>query len=178
MALDSANGFGANAMDFAKRFHRGAYLKGAVAAASLLLIAAAAASIYQQNRPLPEESAEAVVEKFYERISQAKIRGGTLLIRDAFKLVDAERSRLSETRFVQVVEKYPPGFRVNVVDSEIVERHAKVTVEYELSSMFGDSFTVRNVIPLNVDEETNTWKIDFTGETDSLDLAAARASQQ
>ena len=165
-------------MDFAKGLHRRVYLMGAVAAASLLLIAATVVGIYGQTGPLPEESAGSVVEKFYERISQAKIRGGTLLIRDAFKLVDAERSRLSEAKFVEVIQKYPSGFMVTVTGTQIVERHAEVTIEYELSSMFGDSFTVRNVIPLNVDEETNTWKIDFTGETDTQDLAAARASQQ
>ena len=165
-------------MDFPKGTRRRAYLAGAVAAASLLLIAATVVGVYEQNRPLPDEPAGAVVEKFYERISQAKIRGGTLLIRDAFKLVDSERSMISEAKFVEVVQKYPSGFQVAVIETQIVERHAEVTIEYELSSMFGDSFTVRNTIPLNVDEATDTWKIDFTGETDTQDLAAVKASQQ
>ncbi len=165
-------------MDFPKGTRRRAYLAGAVAAASLLLIAATVVGVYEQNRPLPDEPAGAVVEKFYEHISQAKIRGGTLLIREAFKLVDAERSVISEANFVEVVQKYPPGFQVAVVETEIIERHAEVVIEYELSSMFGDSFAVRNTIHLNVDEATDTWKIDFTGESDSQDLAAVKASQQ
>lgn len=178
MAPDSANGFGANEMIFARGSRRRVYFTGAVAAASLLLVAATVVGIYEQDGPLPEESAGSVVEKFYEQISQAKVRGGTLLIREAFKLVDAKRSALSEARFVQVVQQYPPGFRVSVVNTEIVERHADVTIEYEVSSMFGDSFTVLNVVPLNVDEATNSWKIDFTGETDSQDLAAVKAALQ
>lgn len=165
-------------MDFAKGSRHRGYLTGAVAGAALLLIAATVVGIYEQDRPLPEESARSVVEKFYEQISQAKVRGGTLLIREAFKLVDAKRSALSEARFVQVVQQYPPGFRVSVVNTEIVERHAAVTIEYEVSSMFGDSFTVLNVVPLNVDEATNSWKIDFTGETDSQDLAAVKGALQ
>lgn len=165
-------------MNFAKGSRRRVWLTGAVAVASLLLVAATVVGIYDLDRPLPEESAGVVVEKFYERISQAKIRGGTLLIREAFKLVDAERSMVSEAKFVQVVQQYPPGFRVKVVDTEIVERHADVTIEYEVSSMFGDSFTVRNVVPLNVDEATGSWKIDFTGETDSQDLASVKEALQ
>jgi len=166
-------------MDFAKKSpRRRLYLVGGIAAASVLLVAATVFGVYEEVRPLPAEPAETVVEKFYEQISLAKIRGGTLLIREAYKLVDSERSRVSEARFVDVVQKYPSGFKVTVVGAEIVERHADVTVEYEVGSMFGDNFTIRNVIPLNVDEATNSWKIDFTGETDGQDLAAARASQQ
>lgn len=165
-------------MAFLKGSRHKQYIAGAVAAAGVLLIAATVYGVYEANRPLPAETAESVVAKFYERISQARIRGGTLLIRDAYKLVDSRRSRITEARFVEVVQKYPTGFEVAVVEATVVERHADVTVEYELSSMFGDSFTVRNVIPLNIDEETNTWKIDFTGETDSQNLAATRAKQQ
>lgn len=165
-------------MDFAKGSRRRLYFAGGIAAVSVLLIAATVIGVYEANRPLPVESAGTVVEKFYERISQARIRGGTLLIRDAYKLIDSQRTRISEARFVEVVQKYPTGFKVAVVETKIAERHADVTVEYELSSMFGDSFMVRNVIPLNVDEATGAWKIDFTGETDSQDLAAMRVPQQ
>jgi hypothetical protein len=163
-------------MSFAKGLLGGRFRTSALAGAALLLIAVALIAAYQADKPLPEVTAEAVVETFYEHISQAQIRGGTLPIREAFKLVDSERSRLSEARFIEVVQKYPSGFRVAIVGAEIVERHAEVTVEYEVSSMFGGGFTVRNVIPLNVDEATNTWKVDFTGETDSQDLAATQDS--
>jgi hypothetical protein len=44
--------------------------------------------------------------------------------------------------------------------------------------MFGNSYTVSNVIALNVDDATNTWKVDFTGETDSQDLAAVKEAAQ
>jgi hypothetical protein len=165
-------------MGFAKDHRRRLHLTGAVALASALLIAATVIGVYEENRPPPEVPPETVVQKFYEQISQAKIRGGTLLIREAYKLIDSERSNLSEARFVEIVQKYPSGFKVDVVDAEVAERHATVTVQYEVGSMFGNSFTVRNVVPVNVDEATNTWKIDFTGETDSQDLAAAKASLQ
>lgn len=160
------------------RFSRTLFRKTTLAVALLVVIGASAIVVIESNKPLPSETAEAVTEKFYEYISQARIRGGTLLIREAYKLVDSERSRLSEARFIEIVQKYPSGFRVEVVNAEVVERHAEVTVEYQLGSMFGDGFTVSNVIALNVDEATNTWKLDFTGETDSQDLAAVKEAAQ
>ncbi len=156
------------------RFSKTLFRKTTLAVALLVVIGASAIIVIESNKPLPSEPAEAVTEKFYEYISQARIRGGTLLIREAYKLIDNERSRLSEARFIEIVQKYPSGFRVEVVNAEVVERHAEVTVEYQLASMFGDGFTVSNVIALNVDEATNTWKLDFTGETDAQDLAAVK----
>ncbi len=160
------------------KFSRGLFRKTTLAVAALVVIAASAIVVIESNKPLPSESAEAVAEKFYEYISQARIRGGTLLIREAYKLIDNERSRLSEAKFIEIVQKYPSGFRVEIVNAEVVERHAEVTVEYQLASMFGDGFTVSNVISLNVDDATNTWKLDFTGETDSQDLAAVKEAAQ
>ncbi len=126
--------------------------------------------------PLPEETADLVVKKFYDHISEARLRGGTLLIREAYKLVDAEHSRISEVKFVQIVQKYPTGLVVEIVKTEVVERHAEVTIRYRVASSFGQGFTVRNVVGLNIDEATNTWRIDFTGENDSQDPAAIKAA--
>lgn len=163
-------------MKFVKGFLGRKYRSSAMAAAALVLIGTPVIVGYERNPPLPDERVEAVVEKFYEQISQARLRGGTLLLREAYKLVDSKRSRVSEARFVDVVQKYPPGFTVTVVKAEVVEQHADVTIEYRVASMFGEGFKVRNVIALNVDEATNTWKVDFTGETDSQDLDAVKAS--
>ena len=131
----------------------------------------------ESSQPLPEEKAETVVEKFYEYISEAKIRGGNLLIREAYKLTSAKKSRLSQPKFVEIVNKYPTGFKVKVVDGKITDRHADVTIEYMMASMFGKAYAVRTVIPLNVDEESNTWKIDFTGETDGQNLATMQSTE-
>jgi hypothetical protein len=165
-------------MKFPKGLVGGRFRTTALAVAVLVVIAASAIAVTESNRPLPNEPAEAVAEKFYEYISQARIRGGTLLIREAYKLIDTERSKMSEARFTEIVQKYPSGFRVEVVNAEIVERHAEVTVEYQLPSMFGNGYTVSNMIALNVDDATNTWKVDFTGETDSQDLAAVKEAAQ
>ncbi|MCP4042854.1 MAG: hypothetical protein GY731_13010 [Gammaproteobacteria bacterium] len=47
--------------------------------------------------------------------------------------------------------------------------------------MFGKGYTINETIPLNVDAATNTWKVDFTGETYGTDretvLETARAGQ-
>jgi|TARA_B100000315_G_scaffold225628_1_gene232025 hypothetical protein len=128
-----------------------------------------------EDADLPtEKDAVKVVETYFEHISEAKLRGGTLNIHEAFKLIDAERSRLSEARFAQTIEKYPPGFRAEVIASKVDGRNAEVTVEYKVGSMFGKPYAVRTVVPLAVDEVSQTWKIDFTGETDDQDPAAAK----
>ena len=127
-----------------------------------------------EDRPLPEEKAEAVVKKFYEYISEAKIMGGNLLIREAYKLISSKQSNLGQPKFIEIIDKYPSGFKVEIVGSVVKGRHADVTIEYKVPSAFGDMMAVRTGIPLNVDEETNTWKIDFTGETDGQDVAAIK----
>lgn len=119
----------------------------------------------------PAEGAGVVVKKFYEHISNAKITGGTTSLREAYKLISSNKSRLGQARFVEIAGKYPSGFRVDVVNTEIRDSQAVVTIAYQLQSMFGE-YTVNTAIPLSVDESTNTWKIDFTGELDDQDQAA------
>lgn len=132
----------------------------------------------ESDKPLPEVKAEDVVKKFYEYISEAKIRGGHLLIREAYKLTSSKESRLSQARFIEIINKYPSGFMADVLGAAVKGRHADVTIEYKVASMFGAAHTVRTDIPLNIDEETNTWRIDFTGETDGQDLATLRKAEK
>jgi len=130
------------------------------------------------EKPLPEINAKSVVEKFYEYVSEAKIRGGKLLLHEAYKLTSGDQSRFDKAKFMETLAKYPSGFKVDIVKSEIRDRHAEVTIAYKMASMFGDAYSVSTVIPLNVDEETNTWKIDFKGDTDDQDLDTIRASYE
>lgn len=119
----------------------------------------------------PAEGADVVVQKFYEHISNAKITGGTSPLREAYKLISSSKSRLRQERFMEIAGKYPPGFKVDVVNTETRDTQAVVTITYQMQSMFGE-YTVKTDIPLSVDEATNTWKIDFTGELDGQDKAA------
>lgn len=163
-------------MNFAKRLLGGKLRTSALVSAALVLIVTSVIVGYESDKPLPSEPADAVAEKFFEFISQAKIRGGSLVIREAYKLIDSERSRMSEARFIEIVQNYPSGFSVEIVGTEIVERRAKVTFEYRVASMFGEGFTISNAIALNIDDATNTWKVDFTGETDAQDPTALKAA--
>ena len=140
--------------------------------AGLLLFGAALLTVGWggADRPLPEQSPEAVVEKFYEYISESKIRGGTLLIREAFKLTSGGRSRYDQAKFLEIINRYPAGFKATIVKADIQGTHAEVVIEYELSSLFGGAYAVNAVVPLTVDEETNVWKVDFRGDTDNQDL--------
>lgn len=126
------------------------------------------------EKPLPEQSPEAVVEKFYEYISESKIRGGTLLIREAFKLTSGGQSRYDQAKFLEVINRYPSGFNATITKANIQERRAEVAIEYKMASSFGGAYMVNSVIALIVDEKTNTWKIDFRGDTDDQDISKIR----
>ena len=134
------------------------------------------ASWENEEKPLPEQSPESVVEKFYEYISESKIRGGTLLIREAFKLTSGGQSRYDQAKFLEVINRYPSGFNATIIKANIHEQHAEVAIEYKMASTFGGAYTINSVIPLIVDEKTNTWKIDFRGDTDDQDVGKIRSS--
>ncbi len=145
------------------------FFLGLFAALSLTGASFAAINFAYLEKPLPEETAVSVVEKFYEYVSEAKIRGGSLLISEAYKLTSGAQSRTDQALFLGIVNRYPPGFKVEIVESGVQGRHAIVTIEYQMPSSFGDIYTVRTDVYLGVDEETNTWKLDFRGDTDDQD---------
>jgi len=114
---------------------------------------------------LPAQGADVVVERFYDYISEARIKGGTTPLREAYKLISSKQSRLSQAKFIEIASKYPPGFKADITRTEINGAQAKVTIAYKMPSAFS-AYTVTTDIPLNLDQATNTWKIDFTGEMD------------
>ena len=130
---------------------------------------------FGDNRPLPAEKPEAVVKRFYELVSEAGIRGGTIPIKEAYKMISPQ-SQMHRSRFIGIIKKYPTGFKVDVVGSKVSkkERRAVVTVEYKMASSFGSGYTVNTDLYLLVDEESDAWKIDFTGESDDQDIASLK----
>jgi hypothetical protein len=145
-------------------------LFGGILAVLLLAgVSFAAINLGTQDKPLPEETAVSVVEKFYEYISEAKIRGGSLLINEAYKLTGGAETRTGRALFLGVVNRYPPGFKADVVEDKIVDRHAVVTIEFLMPSSFGNAYRMRTQVHLNVDENSNRWKLDFRGDTDDQD---------
>jgi hypothetical protein len=122
---------------------------------------------------VPAEEPEVIVERFYGYISEAKIKGGGSPAREAFKLISAERSHLRVEQFLEVIKKYPPGFRVDVGEVRVNGTQAFVSISYEMPSIFAGGYTMDAKIPLTLDETTNTWTVDFTGETYGMDRDAA-----
>ena len=114
-------------------------------------------------------------------ISEAKIKGGGSPAREAFKLISAERSRLRVEQFLEVIKKYPPGFKADVGEVKINGTQAFVTISYRMPSMFDGGYTMTAEVPLTIDKTSNAWKVDFTGETYGMDrnaaLEAARKGQ-
>ncbi len=135
----------------------------------LIGVGLAAINFGQLEQPPPDETAVSVVEKFYEYVSEAKIRGGNLLINEAYKLTNGKQSRTGRALFLGVVNRYPPGFKVEIIESRVRGRHAIVTIEYQMPSSFGNKYSIRTPIHLNIDEESNSWKLDFRGDTDDQD---------
>ncbi|MFQ5356331.1 MAG: hypothetical protein ACE5DY_07595 [Mariprofundaceae bacterium] len=117
------------------------------------------------NSALPEVGPEAVTKKFYDLITEAKLKGGASPAKEAFKLIDSENANLNIHQFLEIIKRYPPGFMVNVGKVKINGTQAVVAINYKMRSSFGDAFTVEGELPLNVDQETHTWKIDFTGDS-------------
>ena len=54
---------------------------------------------------------------------------------------------------------------VDIGQAEINGAQAVVAISYKIPSSFGDVYTVKGALPLNVDQNTHTWKIDFTGDS-------------
>jgi hypothetical protein len=65
-----------------------------------------------------------------------------------------------------------------VVGADVVERHANVAVECRAASIPGEALMVRNVIPLDVDQARNAWKVDLAGETDCRQPVAPEESMK
>ncbi len=148
--------------------------------AALLIVGASVAAINfgNQEKPLPEQSAPSVVENFYEYISEARIRGGSLLITEAYKLTSGDGSRTDRALFLGIINRYPPGFKAEIIESKVRGRHAIVTIEYQMPSSFGGIYTMRNPVHLNVDEDSNSWTIDFRGDTDDQDRETIAKAMQ
>ena len=114
---------------------------------------------------LPEVGPEAVTKKFYDYISEAKLKGGASPAKEAFKLIDSDTANLNIHQFLEIVKRYPPGFMVDVGKAKINGTQAVVAINYKMRSSFGGTYTVKGALPLNVDQDTQTWRIDFTGDS-------------
>ncbi len=119
---------------------------------------------------VPEEGPDVVASRFYEYISEAKLRGGAAPAREAFKLINVDASKLNQSQFVEIIKRYPPGFRVELTGTEISSEKALVTIVYKMPSDFGE-YSVNGEVSLDLDLQTNSWKIDFTGENHGLGRA-------
>ena len=127
---------------------------------------------------VPAEGPEVVVERFYAYISEAKIRGGGSPAREAFKLISAERSRLRVEQFLQLIKKYPPGFKATIDEVKVDGVQAIATISYQMPSLFDGGYTMMAEVPLTIDKTTNTWKVDFTGETYGMDKDAVLEAEK
>lgn len=120
---------------------------------------------------LPEKGPKAVAEQFYNYITEAKIRGGASPAKEAFKMIDSEASSLNVHQFLEIIKSYPPGFMVEVGTVKINGTQAVVDITYKMPSSFGGSYDVKGAIPLNLDKASNSWVIDFTGDTYGMQKA-------
>lgn len=127
---------------------------------------------------LPEDGPEVVAKRFYELISAAKMEGGTTTASEAYKMVDVKISNLNLDQFLEIIKRYPEKFAVEVGKAEVKGTQALVHISYKLPSSFGSEYTVQEVLPLNVDLATNTWKIDFTGDTYGMQKDEAIAASK
>jgi len=143
-----------------------------------LTIAIAGCSRLDGTSDLPEDGPETVTKRFYELISAAKMEGGSTTASEAYKLVDTRTSNLNVNQFLEVIKRYPEKFAVDVGKVEIKGTQALVAISYKLPSSFGGEYTVQEVLPLNIDPTTNTWKVDFTGDSYGMQKDEAIAASK
>lgn len=148
--------------------------------AFLLLVFAAVIVGCGRTGSTPDEGPEVVTKRFYELISASKIEGGTTPASEAYKLINSEAANLNVNQFLEIIKNYPPEFKVAVGKTEVKGKQALVAISYQMPSSFGGGYTVNQVVPLNIDPATNTWKIDFTGDTYGMqkDEAIAASKQE
>lgn len=127
---------------------------------------------------LPDDGPETVAKRFYELISAAKMEGGSTTASEAYKLVDTKTSNLSVNQFLEIIKRYPEKFAVDVGKAEIKGKQALVAISYKMPSSFGGEYTVQEVLPLTIDAATNTWKIDFTGDSYGMQKDEAVAASK
>lgn len=109
----------------------------------------------------PAESPEEVIKKFYAYIKE----GGPTTLGEAYKLCSSKHYKISEDRFKDIVSKYSKDMKVNIINSKVMKDRAVIKIECKVPSAFGGDFVQESDVNLDLDEKTNTWKIDFTGET-------------
>lgn len=144
----------------------------------LIVLAIALAGCGRFGSAVPEEGPESVTKRFYDMITAAKIEGGTTSASEAYKLVDVKISNLGVSQFLEIIKGYPPEFKVEVGKAEIKGTQALVDISYKMPSSFGGDYTVKQVVPLNIDSATNTWLIDFTGDTHGMQRDDAIAASK
>lgn len=106
------------------------------------------------------------------------MEGGTTTASEAYKLIDSETSNLNVNQFLEIIKNYPPEFKVNVGKAEVKGTQALVGISYKMPSSFGGEYTVEQVVPLNINPVTHTWKIDFTGDTYGMQKDEAIAASK
>ncbi len=108
----------------------------------------------------PKETPDMVVNKYYGFIST----GGMRALSEAYRLTTAKENKLTEDRFKDIVRRYPESMKIKVLGTDVQKNNVvKVTYEMSIPSSFGE-YVTENYVYLKLDKETNSWKIDFTGE--------------
>ena len=113
------------------------------------------------EKALPSEAPDQVVRRFFSYLGE---RGPTSLDA-AYQMID-EKCKLERWQMDLVIAKYPQDLKVLVQGYKLERKRAVVNIGYTMASTFGGEFTVNDEVIVNLDEKSNTWKVDFTGESD------------
>lgn len=127
----------------------------------------------EEAKPVPAETPEQVVQKFYMYLAE----GGMKTTEEAYKLISTKHSVLPEGRFKEIIKQYPPGMKVKIKSSKIENDKAVVILDCDIPSKFGACIT-ESQMNLEIDPKVNAWRIDFSGDTfDELEQIKADAAK-
>jgi len=116
----------------------------------------------------PQKSPDVVVTEFFKLLAD----GGRLANQEAQKMIANKYGEIAPDVFRKWTRGYSPESKISVVETLQSKEKTKdgdllalVKLKIETPSIFGDPFVSSSSINLILDEETNSWKIDFLAQT-------------
>lgn len=139
-----------------------------MAASLALVLAVAACTKKEEKSKFPETPPDQVVLKFFSLLAQ----GGKLTLREAHQLLTDKFGPVDPDSFRKWVQEFEKDTQIRILETKLPEKKskngyfiAKVMMEIQTPSLFGQPFVNHSQMNLILDEKTNEWKIDFLAET-------------
>jgi len=117
---------------------------------------------------MPATPPDQVVLHFYDLLKD----GGKIANREAFNMVSTKYRGLDPNDFRKWTDTYNRDSKISIMETVVPvapdskgDMVAKVIMEVQTPSTFGDYFSTTSNVNLILDKDSNEWKIDFMADT-------------